>query len=137
MQRISRPRKLTLSALLALSLWLIAVVAGVLWFRPEFWIEPRERYERAVALAAEKRTRESLITIDRAVKGDPTNPGYLLCKGDRQLDSGDHAGGRSTSERAIQLARTQTAARLGLATALERLGKQNQALAALQPLSFE
>ena len=137
MQRINSPRKLTLSALLALSLWLVAVVAGVFWFRPEFWVEPGEHYDRAVALAREHRTQESLTTIDRALEDDPNNAGYLIFKGHRQLEVGDDAGARRTFERAIELDRTRTDAWLGLATALERLGKTGQALAALQPLSSE
>jgi tetratricopeptide (TPR) repeat protein len=137
MQRISSPRKLTLSAILALSLWLVAVVAGVLWFRPGFWVEPGERYDRAVVLARENRTQESLTTIDRALEDDPNNAGYLIFKGHRQLEVGDNAGARSAFERALEVDRTRTDARLGLATALERLGKKDQALAALEPLSSE
>ena len=47
MRRIDSRQKLNLSAAAAVALWLVAIVATVLWWRPGFWIEPSERFVRA------------------------------------------------------------------------------------------
>lgn len=135
MPRINSRRELTLSALFALFVWLIAVVGGVLWFRPEFWVQPGQRFDRAVDFAAQKRWRESIDAVDRALHSDPNNVDYLVFKGYRQLDAGDQSGAQQTFDRALTLDRTRTDARLGLATALSNTGRKREALSALEPIS--
>ena len=137
MWRSRSRRQLTVSALIALVLWLVAVVAVVLWRRPAFWIAPRERFQRAEALAVQQRWADSIASIDLALAGEPNNVGYLVFKGYRQLDAGDNAGALQSFNRAIATDRSHSDARLGASTALARLRKRDEALAMLDMLALE
>jgi Flp pilus assembly protein TadD len=137
MGRIDSRRKLTRRALLALLLWLVAVVGLVLWRRPEFWIQPHERFRQAQRLASEERWAESLTSIGRALENEPANTGYLIFKGYRQLDLKDAAAAERTFNHALQTDPSNPEARLGLATALAQRGKRAAAMAILEPLSTE
>lgn len=137
MRPITSPRKLTRSAAIALAVWLMAVIAVVLWRRPEFWVEPDERFRRAEALAREQNWSGSVAAIEPALSADPDNVGYLVFKAYRQLDLGDTAGAHQTFSRAIALDRSHADARLGSASALVRLRRQDEAATMLQTLSAE
>lgn len=130
----SQPR-LIRSAAVALALWLLAVVAVVFWRRPEFWVEPHKRFQRAQTLAYERHWPEALAAIDRALAADPDNAGYLVFRGYRQLDLGRPADAEQSFRHALRVDPSSVDARLGFAAALARLDKREAALAALQPLS--
>ena len=92
MRRIDSRRKLILSASVAIILWLSAVIVVVPWQRPEFWVEPSERFNRAQTLASARRWTESIASVDAALTAEPHNVGYLVFKGYRQLDLKDDGG---------------------------------------------
>jgi len=133
----SNRRKRNVTAFVLLSIWLIAVITVVLWRRPEFWVEPNQRFERAEALAKEGRPREAIAAVDLALAKEPGNVGYLVFKGYRQLDLGDNAGAQQTFSRALAIDPSHAEARLGSASALAQLDKRDEALTTLQPLSPE
>lgn len=137
MRRIGSRQKLTLSALIALTLWLAVVVAVVLWRRPGFWIEPREQFLRAEALASERRWAESIASVDQALRKEPRNAGYLVFKGYRQLDAGDDPAAQQSFSRALAIDQAHADARLGAATALARMRRRVAALEMLDTLSRE
>lgn len=127
--------KLTRSAAIALALWLLAVIGLVLWLRPQFWVQPHDRFQEAQALSHERRWPEALAAIDRALAADPNNAGYLVFKAYRQLDLGRPADAEQTFRRALGVDPSNVEARLGVATVLAKQGHRDPALAALQPLS--
>ena len=137
MRRIDSRQKLKLSAAAGVALWLIAIVATVLWWRPEFWIDPGDRFVRARELANQRRFSESVASIDAALAAEPRNTGFLIFKGYRQLDLNNLDGAQQTFSRAIELDRTSTEARIGSATALARMNRRDEALVVLHGLSPE
>ena len=135
MWRSRTRRKWTVTALVALTLWLVAVVAILLWRRPAFWITSTERFHQAEALAAQQLWVDSIASIDLALAGEPNNVGYRVFKGYRQLDAGDDAGALQSFNRAIAADRSHADARLGASTALAGLRRRDEALAMLDTLS--
>ena len=79
----------------------------VLWQRPEFWVEPSERFNRAQTLASARRWAESIASVDAALTAEPHNVGYLVFKGYRQLDLNDDGGAEVTFNRAIAVDRIE------------------------------
>ena len=137
MSPTSNRRKPSVTAFVVLILWLLAVIAVVLWRRPEFWIDANQRFQRAEALASEGRVREAIEAVDLALAKQPDNVGYLVFKGYRQLDIGENAGAQQSFGRAMSIDPSHTEARLGSASTLAQLRKRDEALTTLQPLSPE
>jgi tetratricopeptide (TPR) repeat protein len=133
----SSRRRLVLSAAIALTLWLVAVVTALAWVRPEFWLDRRDRFQRAEELARERRWVESVAWVDRALADEPHNVGYLVFKGYRQLDLEDAPAAEETFRRALREDPSHVEAQLGFARALAEQGKRADAIAALMSLSAE
>src|SRR5436190_18640701 len=116
MSPTSSRRTQSVIAFVLLMLWLLAVIAVVLWRRPEFWIDANQRFRRAQALASEGRPRDAIAAVDLALAKQPDNVGYLVFKGYRQLDVGDNAGAQQSFGRAISIDPSNIEARLGSAS---------------------
>lgn len=130
-------RKLTVSAAIGLALWLLLVVGVVLWWRPRFWVEPYQEFQRAEALWSEGRPAMALAAVARASADAPDNVGYRVFKGYREIDLDRPAVAERTFRDALRLQPSHVEGRLGLATALARQPKREAALATLQSLSVE
>jgi predicted Zn-dependent protease len=117
-----------------LVLWLAVVIIVVLWRRPHFWNDPHEQFLRAQTLEREGRPAEALASVDRAIAKDPRNAGYVVFEGYRYLDLGDSSAAEQSFRRALTIEPANVEARLGLATALARQHRVDEAMAQLQAL---
>jgi predicted Zn-dependent protease len=124
----------TRSAAIALGFWLVLVVGVMAWWRPRFWDEPHERFQRAQALAREGRPSEALAVVDDALTGRPTDTGFLVFKGHRQLDLNQPAEAERTFRQALAQDPSNVDATLGFAAALGRTRARSAALRTLQAL---
>lgn len=124
----------TRSAAIALVFWLLLVVAAMAWWRPRFWDEPHERFHRAQALAREGRPAEALAAVDDALTGRPTDTGFLVFKGHRELDLNKPADAERTFRQALAQDPSNVDASLGFAAALGRNKARSAALRTLQAL---
>ena len=125
----------TRSAAIALAFWLLLVVAALAWWRPRFWDEPHQRFERAQGLVQQGRKTEALAAAGDAVASSPTNTGYLIFKAYRELDLNKVADAEQTFRQALAQEPSNIDASLGFATALARRGARTTALRVLQSLS--
>ncbi len=124
----------TRSAAIALVFWLLLVVAAMAWWRPRFWDEPHERFHRAETLAREGRPAEALAAVDDALTGRPTDTGFLVFKGHRELDLNKPAEAERTFRQALAQDPSNVDASLGFAAALGRNKARSAALRTLQAL---
>ena len=125
----------TRSAAFALLFWLVLVVAAMAWWRPRFWDEPHERFNRAQALAREGRPAEALVVVEDALTARPADTGFLVFKGHRELDVNKFAEAERTFRQALAQDPSNVDASLGLAAALGRRKARGLALRTLQALS--
>jgi len=127
----------TRSAAVALVFWLLLVVATMAWWRPRFWDEPHERFQRAQSLAREGRKAEALAAVDDALTARPTDTGFLVFKGHRELDLNKPAEAERTFRQALAQDPSNVDASLGFAAALGGNKSRTAALRTLQALRPE
>src|SRR5687768_13001037 len=108
----------TRSAAVAIAFWLLLVLAAMAWWRPRFWDEPHERFERAQALAGEGKKAEALDVVKDAVASGPANTGFLVFQGYRELELKKVSDAERTFRQALAQEPSNVDASLGLATAL-------------------
>ena len=127
-------RRLLVTAAAVIAVWLGAVVGATVWRYPEFWVSPPERFARATAYHEEGRTHEAIVQVRAAIAKDPRHADYRIFEGYRLLELNEPAAAEASFRAALERRGDRAEARLGLADALTRQGRRDEALGTLEPL---
>jgi tetratricopeptide (TPR) repeat protein len=126
--------RVTRSRTVLVAVWLVAAIQFLWWKQPGFWRSPFLRYEQARMLASDRRNGEAIAEMERALAEDPDNAGYATYKGHLELVEQRYDDAETSFTRAIRLRADEIEARLGLAEALVRQARADEAIRALAAL---
>lgn len=111
--------------------WMLAVLGALYWAYREFWRDPVDYYNRAVQLRDTGRPAEALEQIQRAVKNDPGNVGFLLTQAYLQEEMGQAPEALASFEAALAKDPRNAEVRFGMAKALAAARRNSEAVGAL------
>jgi tetratricopeptide (TPR) repeat protein len=141
-QRWSRsmPRKIKWVRLLVLGAWVVVVLGFVAWREPGFWKDAPEHFGDAEAWLARGVLEQASRAVDRALRDDPDNPGYLTFKGHLDLRRNRLEAAESAFRSALRSAPAHADGLMGLADVLLQRGDASGALGVLartEPLRLD
>ncbi len=114
--------------------WLLLLLGFLVWLDPTFWVGPHGHYQAALGLAEEGRLDEAGVRLDRALRLDPENDGYLRSRAWLHLEAGRPAEAAGAFRRSLELAAEHPEGLLGLARAHLALGREGEARRTLEGL---
>jgi tetratricopeptide (TPR) repeat protein len=114
--------------------WLLLLLGFLIWLDPAFWEGPHGHYRAAVDLAEEGRIEEAGARLDRALRLDPENHGYLRARAWLHLEAGHAPEAATAFRRSLELAAGHPEGLLGLARAQLALGEEGEARRTLEGL---
>jgi len=120
---------------LFIAFWGVALLAVLCWYAPEFWRDAVDYYNKAVSLQEKGRYEEALKPLDRAIRMDPENAGYLTTRGNIQLAMGDYAGAEDTFREVSVLDPDEAEALFGMVEAARRQERRDEALKGLDQMA--
>lgn len=128
----SRRRTLLLTGFVLF--WLVVALWTVSKVKPEFWKDGYTYYREARTLSEKGDTAGALAVLQKALKRDPDNTGYLVFGGALEEKTGHADKAAAAYRRALERKPADPEASLGLAKLLLAAGKNAEAMAVLDAL---
>lgn len=114
--------------------WLAAALWTTYLVKPEFWMDGYSYFLQSQRLSEKGDTLEALLAIDKALKREANNAGYLVFKGSLEEKAGRVDNAEAAYRRALQIKPGDPEAALGLARLLLAAGEDRQAVETLAVL---